>query len=153
MLNVCLLEIDWWMDFFKFCHFWKLFLLGVEFKSDYFSFSILQILYLSSHFRCFWLEIHCYFVCFSWVQDFFYSLAAFRTFHLSLIWGDLIMTWYGLIWGFPGGTSSKESTCNAGDMGLIPEFGTYMRFHGGSDGKGSAPGWGIYLVERNDNPL
>ena len=25
--------------------------------------------------------------------------------------------------GFPGGTDSKESTCNVGDLGLIPELG------------------------------
>ena len=63
------------------------------------------------------------------------------------------MTWYGLILGFPGAASSKESTCNAGDMDLIPGFGTCVRFHGGSDGNRSGPGWGRYLVERNDSPL
>ena len=25
--------------------------------------------------------------------------------------------------GFPGGSASKESTCNAGDLGLIPGLG------------------------------
>ena len=25
--------------------------------------------------------------------------------------------------GFPGGSASKESACNAGDLGLIPELG------------------------------
>ena len=25
--------------------------------------------------------------------------------------------------GFPGGSPGKESTCNAGDLGLIPELG------------------------------
>ena len=25
--------------------------------------------------------------------------------------------------GFPGGSNSKESVCNAGDLGLIPELG------------------------------
>ena len=25
--------------------------------------------------------------------------------------------------GFPGGSAGKESTCNAGDLGLIPELG------------------------------
>ena len=25
--------------------------------------------------------------------------------------------------GFPGGSESKESTCNAGDMDLVPELG------------------------------
>ena len=36
--------------------------------------------------------------------------------------------------GFPGGSDGKESTCNAGDLGLIP-------------GLGRSPG------EGNDNPL
>ena len=38
------------------------------------------------------------------------------------------------ILGFPGGSYGKESVCNAGDMGLIPEWGR-------------SPG------ERNDNPI
>ena len=29
--------------------------------------------------------------------------------------------------GFPGGTDSKESTCNAGDLGLIPSLGRSPR--------------------------
>ena len=37
-------------------------------------------------------------------------------------------------WGFPGGSDSKESTCNAGDQGLIP-------------GTGRSPG------ENNGNPF
>ena len=36
--------------------------------------------------------------------------------------------------GFPGGSDSKESTCNAGDLGLTP-------------------GWGRHPEERNGNPL
>ena len=36
--------------------------------------------------------------------------------------------------GFPGGSDSKESACNGGDLGLIPELGR-------SSGEG------------NDNPL
>ena len=28
-------------------------------------------------------------------------------------------------WGFPGGSDSKESTCNAGDLGSIPGLGRY----------------------------
>ena len=38
------------------------------------------------------------------------------------------------LWGFPGSSDDKESTCNAGDPGLIP-------------GSGRSPG------ERNGNPL
>ena len=33
--------------------------------------------------------------------------------------------------GFPGGSDSKESACNAGDQGLIPELG---RSPGGGHG-------------------
>ena len=33
--------------------------------------------------------------------------------------------------GFPGGLDSKESACNVGDPGLIPELG---RFPGGGHG-------------------
>ena len=33
--------------------------------------------------------------------------------------------------GFPGGSESKESACNAGDLGLIPEWG---RCPGGEHG-------------------
>ena len=29
--------------------------------------------------------------------------------------------------GFPGGSDGKESTCNAGDLGSIPELGSYPR--------------------------
>ena len=31
------------------------------------------------------------------------------------------------IWGFPGGSDGKESTCNAGDLGSIPGLGRYPR--------------------------
>ena len=30
-----------------------------------------------------------------------------------------------VFWGFPGGSAGKESTCNAGDLGLIPGLGRY----------------------------
>ena len=33
--------------------------------------------------------------------------------------------------GFPGGSDGKESACNAGDLGLIPEWG---RTPGGGNG-------------------
>ena len=35
------------------------------------------------------------------------------------------------IWGFPGGSDGKESTCNAGDLGSIPGL---ERSHGGGHG-------------------
>ena len=28
-----------------------------------------------------------------------------------------------VLWGFPGSSAGKESTCNAGDLGSIPELG------------------------------
>ena len=30
-----------------------------------------------------------------------------------------------ILWGFPGGSDSKESACNVGDLGLIPGSGRY----------------------------
>ena len=30
-------------------------------------------------------------------------------------------------WDFPGGSDGKESVCNAGDLGLIPELGRSPR--------------------------
>ena len=30
---------------------------------------------------------------------------------------------HSVFWGFPGGSESKESTCNAGELGLIPGSG------------------------------
>ena len=35
------------------------------------------------------------------------------------------------LWGFPGGSDSKETTCSAGDLGLIPGLG---RCPGGGHG-------------------
>ena len=35
------------------------------------------------------------------------------------------------LWGFSGGSDSKESACNAGDLGIIPELG---RFPGEGNG-------------------
>ena len=52
--------------------------------------------------------------------------------------------------GFPGSLAGKESTCNAGDPGLIPRLGSspgkgdriptqvFLGFPGGSDGKETA---------------
>ena len=31
-----------------------------------------------------------------------------------------------ILWGFPGDSDDKESTCNAGDLGLIPGLGTSL---------------------------
>ena len=32
-----------------------------------------------------------------------------------------------MLWGFPGGSNNKESTCNVGDLGLIPDSGRSPR--------------------------
>ena len=29
-------------------------------------------------------------------------------------------------WGFPGGSDGKESACNAGDLGSIPDLGRFL---------------------------
>ena len=45
------------------------------------------------------------------------------------------------VWGFPGGSDSKESVCNEGDPGLIPGLG---RSHGeGNDYHSSILVWRI----------
>ena len=36
-----------------------------------------------------------------------------------ILYNQECMTIY--LWGFPGGSDSKESACNAGDLGSIPE--------------------------------
>ena len=76
--------------------------------------------------------------------------------------------------GFPGSSDGKESTCNAGDPGSIPEMGrspgegisyptpVFLSFPGGSDGKestcnagdlGLIPGLGRYAGGGHGNPL
>ena len=43
---------------------------------------------------------------------------------ISLINVNSSYKWYLLLsWGFPGASDSKESACNAGDLGLIPGLG------------------------------
>ena len=51
-----------------------------------------------------------------------------------------------VVWGFPCGSAGKESACNAGDLGSIPELG---RSHG--EGKGSPPQYSG-LENSMDNP-
>ena len=43
-------------------------------------------------------------------------------------WATVWLCIFGKLWGFCGGSDCKESACNAGDLGLIPELG---RFPGG----------------------
>ena len=54
---------------------------------------------------------------------------------------DLVFfyTTYSFIEGFPGGSDSKESACNAGDLGLIPRLGRFPG-EGHSNLLGSSPG-------------
>ena len=41
-----------------------------------------------------------------------------------LLWSELIFHLLGvIILGLPGGSDGKESTCNVGDLGLIPGLG------------------------------
>ena len=51
--------------------------------------------------------------------------------------------------GFPGGSDSKESVCNEGDLGLIPGFG-------GSPGKGNGYplqySWASLVAQLLKNP-
>ena len=58
---------------------------------------------------------------------------------------------------FPGSSAGKQSTCSAGDPGLIPGLGrsawrrdrlptlVFMDFHGGSDGKESPAMWETWV--------
>ena len=72
--------------------------------------------------------------------------------------------------GFPHSSVGKESACNAGDPGSIPELGrrdrlptpVFLGFSGGSEGKesacnerdlGSIPGLGRSSEEGNSYPL
>ena len=69
--------------------------------------------------------------------------------------------------GFPGSSAGKESTCNAGDLGLIPGLGRSPGegnggFPGGASGKepaynvgnpGLIPGLGRSPGEGNGRPL
>ena len=42
---------------------------------------------------------------------------------LSYVCPTLFITKYGINLGFAGGSDGKESTCNVGDLGLIPGLG------------------------------
>ena len=60
--------------------------------------------------RVHWILKHG-FLCYRNKQTYF-SLA-------KMCWLCNVLT----IWGFPGGSGSKETACNARDLGLIPELG------------------------------
>ena len=42
-----------------------------------------------------------------------------------VVWTEGLWTELHNFWGFPGGSDSKESTHNAGELGLIPGLGRY----------------------------
>ena len=51
--------------------------------------------------------------------------------------------------GFPGGSDCKESTCNAGNLGLIPEMG---RSPGGGHGNLLQYSWASFVAQLVKNP-
>ena len=51
--------------------------------------------------------------------------------------------------GFPGGSDSKESTCNAGDLGLIPGWG---RSPGEGSGYPLQDSWASLVAQMVKNP-
>ena len=51
--------------------------------------------------------------------------------------------------GFPGSSAGKESTCNAGDPGLIPELG---RFPGKGTGYPLQYSWASLVAQLVKNP-
>ena len=50
----------------------------------------------------------------------------------------------------PGVSNGKESTCNAGDLGLIPGLG---RFPGGGNGNLLQYSWAFLVAQLVQNPL
>ena len=50
-----------------------------------------------------------------------YSGAQFLS--LSFLISKMGIISVSVLWGFPGGSDSKESACNAGDLGSIPLLG------------------------------
>ena len=53
------------------------------------------------------------------------------------------------VWGFPGSSAGKESACNAGDPGLIPELG---RFLGEGIGYPLQYSWALLMAQTVKNP-
>ena len=54
-----------------------------------------------------------------------------------------------MFWGFPGGSAGKESTCNAGDLGLIPGWG---RSPGEGSGYPLQDSWASLVAQMVKNP-
>ena len=67
------------------------------------------------------------------------------------------VVFYISLWGFPGGSNSKESACNVGDLSLIPELGRFPGEGNGSPllyfcpedsmdwGAWQVTGWGVTM--------
>ena len=58
----------------------------------------------------------------NWLFSCSFSHALFNTLYLSVIFAILIMMCLGVV-GFSCGSAGKESACNEGDLGSIPELG------------------------------
>ena len=54
---------------------------------------------------------------------------------------------YDDIRGFPGSSVGKESVCNAGDLGLIPELGISP-----GEGNGNPPHYSCWEIPRTEEP-
>ena len=57
--------------------------------------------------------------------------------------------YFASMWGFPGGSAGNESTCNVGDLGLIPGLGRspgegigYPRQYSGLENSMDCSPWG-----------
>ena len=55
----------------------------------------------------------------------------------------------GFFWGFPGGSTGKESACNVGDLGLTPGLG---RSSGGGHGNPPQYSWASLVAQLMKNP-
>ena len=40
--------------------------------------------------------------------------------------GCIFFFYWSIVWGFPSGSDSKESACNAGDPGSTPGLGRFL---------------------------
>ena len=59
------------------------------------------------------------------------------------------MIWHIITRDFAGGSDSKESTCNVGDLGSIPRMG---RFPGGEHGNPLQYSWASLVAQAVKNP-
>ena len=79
--------------------------------------------------------------------------------------GPIFFSWisvgYNKGWGFPDGSDSEESACNAGDLGLIPKLGDPLKearqptpvfFPGESHGQRILTGYSPWGHKESDTP-